>query len=120
MLIIWRGWGILVPLFAFIAFVAAVAATNPVEHQFGLTQNVTTAASFAVAGVLAGLALFLTARKIESKKARVLVDPATNQRVVFRTSAGSFFFIPTRYWAFITPALGLAMAVMGMLPKSPL
>ncbi len=119
MIIIWSGWGILVPLFAFLAFVVTAVGSTPAEQQFGLAHNVAVAASFGGSGVLAGLALFFIARAIEAKKARVLVDPATNQQFRFRKTAGSFFFIPTRYWAFITPLLGLGMAAAAMTSKTP-
>src|SRR5258708_4194716 len=65
----------------------------------------------ATIGILVGASLFFMARQIEGKKARVLVEEGTGRRVVFRRSAGSLFFVPTRYWAFISTGLWLWMAI---------
>lgn len=106
MIIIWSGWGIQVPLYVVVAFFAAMFATTPLH----LAENLAMAISFGLTGAIAGGAVYFTARWIESKPGRVLIDAATQQSFEVKPSAGSFFFIPTRFWAFIIPLLGFLAA----------
>jgi hypothetical protein len=115
--IVWRGWGLLVPVFAFGALMLG-AVVEGSGLTFGLTKQQAIYFGEVIGSLIAGGALFFIARKIESVPGRVLVDPATNQRVVFKKSAGSFFFIPTRYWAFILPGLMVALVVVVALSPS--
>jgi hypothetical protein len=105
-MIVWSGWGIMVPVFNVLAFFLGAILIG----QAHLDTKITEAAGLALWGVLAGVAIYFSARAIESKKGRVLIDEATQRRIVFKPSAGSFFFIPTRYWAFINPAAGVLLA----------
>jgi hypothetical protein len=66
------------------------------------------------AGLVAGLGSFLFARQVEKGEGRAFIDEATQQRIVVRKHAGSLFFIPTRYWAYVAPVLGIALAVLMM------
>jgi len=76
--------------------------------------------AFITSGLLAGVGSFFLARKIESGEARAFIDEKTQQRIVVRKSAGSLFFIPTRYWAYVAPVLGILFAVLVMMnPSSP-
>lgn len=111
MLIIWSGKGILVPLFVVVAFFLCMFIVTPLHLQGGLQS----AAAVSLAGVVAGAALFFTTRAIESKEGRVFIDAATNERFTVRPNAGSFFFIPTRYWSYIVAVLGVAIAVAAMI-----
>jgi hypothetical protein len=74
-----------------------------------------------VGGLISGLGAFLLARRIEGGEGRVLIDEATGQRIVIRPRAGSLFFIPTRYWAYVMPVLAIAVAarVMTTPPVDP-
>lgn len=115
MFIVWSGWGILVPVLNFLAFVGFLftsEALRPLRPAgaFGAAVNPMLAG---VWGLLAAGALFAIARKLEAHEPRVLVDQKTGQQVVFRRSAGSFFFVPTRYWAIITAVLWVALAILG-------
>jgi hypothetical protein len=108
MLIIWSGWGILVPLLNVVGLFASVALIG----LLGLSPAQSAPATTALWGVLSGLAVFFVARLIENKPGRTFIDAATDQRFTVRPSAGSFFFIPTRVWAFITPVVGVTLAVL--------
>lgn len=102
MIMVWSGWGIQVPLYVVLAFFLAMFGLSPLH----LSEDMGMAASVALAGALAGGAIYFTARWQESKPGRDFIDAATNERFTVKPSAGSFFFIPTRYWAFIIPLLG--------------
>lgn len=107
MIIVWRGWGILVPVFLIIAFVAATAIRN----MIGGPTTAVTCLVFTLTDVAAGLAIWFAARALEARPGRVLVDKQTGREVKFGASAGSFFFIPTRYWAFLSVGLGLVVGL---------
>lgn len=110
-MIIWSGWGILVPLYAVIGMVVGVASTS----AFGVPSPWDGAIGFTLAGAVAAAATFFTARKLDAREGRVLLDERTGQRVLLKPSAGSFFFIPTRYWTWI---LGGAGVIFGALMAS--
>ena len=106
--IIWRGWGIIVPGLIFAAFVLEVMLEGVVGRQIFHTYRGLDAA---VVGVTAGLAIWFIARAIENRPGRIFIDKASGREIKVGANAGSLFFIPTRYWAFITAGLGLAAGV---------
>ena len=109
-MIIWSGWGFLVAVFYVVGFLIGM----PVGSMVSDDPNTATAVSFVCAGLLAGLGSFLFARQIEKGEGRAFIDEATQQRIVVRKHAGSLFFIPTRYWAYVAPVVGIALAVLMM------
>lgn len=110
-MIVWSGWGFLVAVFYVVGYLIGI----PVGSMVSSDPNVATAVSFVIAGLLAGLGSFLLARQIEKGEGRAFIDEATQQRIVVRKHAGSLFFIPTRYWAYAGPVLGIAIAVLVMM-----
>lgn len=109
-MIIWSGWGFLVAVFYVLGFLVGIPVGSLVSND----PNIATAVSFVCAGLLAGLGSFLFARQIEKGEGRAFIDEATGQRIVVRRQAGSLFFVPTRYWAYVAPVLGIALAVLMM------
>ncbi|HWQ87829.1 hypothetical protein [Brevundimonas sp.] len=113
-MIIWSGWGFLVVVFYLVGFLIGI----PVGSLVSADPDTATAVSFICAGLLAGLGSFLLARQIEKGEGRAFIDEATQQRIVVRKHAGSLFFIPTRYWAYVAPVVGIGLAVL-MLATPP-
>jgi hypothetical protein len=109
-MIIWSGWGFLVAVFYVVGFLIGI----PVGSMISDDPNVASGVGFVCAGLVAGLCSFLFARQIEKGEGRAFIDEATQQRIVVRKHAGSLFFIPTRYWAYVAPVLGIALAVLMM------
>lgn len=109
-MIIWSGWGFLVAVFYVVGFLIGI----PVGSMVSDDPNTATAVGFICAGLVAGLGSFLFARQIEKGEGRAFIDEATQQRIVVRKHAGSLFFIPTRYWAYVAPVVGIALAVLMM------
>jgi hypothetical protein len=109
-MIVWSGWGFLVAIFYVVGFLVGM----PVGSMVSDDPNTATAVSFVLAGLFAGLGAFLLARQIEKGEGRAFIDEATQQRIVVRKHAGSLFFIPTRYWAYVAPVLGIGLAVLMM------
>jgi hypothetical protein len=114
MILIWSGWGILVLVF----FIVGGLIGIPIASLFPQEGDVSVAVMMITAGLTAGLGSFFLARKIEGGQGRAFIDEATQQRIVVRPHAGSLFFIPTRYWAYVAPILGIALAVLMMMSPS--
>ena len=113
-MIIWSGWGFLVAIFFLIGCLIGL----PVGALFASDPDASAAATLITGGLIAGLASFLFARKVEGGEGRAFIDEATGQRVVVRRTAGSLFFIPTRYWAYVAPVLTIVLAVVMMMPAT--
>ncbi|MBI2262791.1 MAG: hypothetical protein HYU62_14140 [Caulobacterales bacterium] len=113
-MIIWSGWGFLVIFF----FLLGALIGLPVGALFPTDPDASAAATLIVGGLVAGLCSFLFARKIEGGEGRAFIDEATQQRIVVKRSAGSLFFIPTRYWAYVAPVLAIALAGVMMMPTA--
>ncbi|MDQ0464193.1 hypothetical protein QO010_001974 [Caulobacter ginsengisoli] len=65
-----------------------------------------------ITGALAGAGVWLFHMQMDKQPKRVFVDEATGQRIAVGADAGSFFFIPTKFWAFIVPGLSLVLLLM--------
>jgi len=98
-MIIWSGWGILVPVFVFIAFIGTallgdvVGATN---DQKAIT-----------AMLLASVACWFVGRYLnDPSRGRVLLDEETGESVVVQKSH-TLFWIEVQWWA--VPCLILAV-----------
>jgi hypothetical protein len=100
-MIVWTGWGFVV---AFIAIVGIVVGRGISPNSFTL--------ALALAFLVAGAGTYGLARLLASRGDRVLIDPATNQRVIVRRD--SLFSIPVRFWTWIFLALGVAMMLMAV------
>ncbi len=105
-MLIWRGPGILAGIIMAVAIFGAYAGALEVAPGAPLID----AGAAAAGGVIGGLAIWFLAKALEGGTPRVLVDKATGQEVTVKGDAGSLFFIPTKYWAFITVVGGLALA----------
>ncbi|WP_420469651.1 hypothetical protein [Brevundimonas sp. FT23042] len=114
MILIWSGWGILVLLF----FVVGCVVGIPVASLFPQEGDIGLAVIVIMGGLVCGLGSFFLARKIESGESRAFIDEQTGQRIVVRRNAGSLFFIPTRYWAYVGPIVGIALGVLLMMSPS--
>jgi hypothetical protein len=99
-MIVWRGYGILIILIAGAAFMVGALLIQLTGLKPPFAGAILTAM-----GGLAGVGIFLFAQRIESRPGRILVDKATGREVELKHDAGSLFFVPTRYWAYIVPAM---------------
>ena len=104
----WSGLGFLVPLLAFACFllmeVAVEGATGDTNYYQARLWPM--AAAFALAALFVGV----LANRLDRRQARTLVDEATGERVVLRTSH-TFFFIPVRYWSGILLVTGAGVVL---------
>ncbi len=107
--IVWHGKGFLVAVFAFGFSLAANFLSDSItgsgaywnSHKWPLAISLFVSAS----------ACWFVGRYFDSRKARLLIDPKTGEKVVLRYSH-SFFYIPMMWWG---PILALFGAVaLGM------
>jgi hypothetical protein len=109
-MIIWSGWGIVVILIGAVGLFVGVGAGGALEAwlPYGPAQSI----GAIVGGMLAATGIYFFAQWRESSgEARVFIDEATGQRIEVRPSAGSLFFIPTRFWTWIVLALSAFFAI---------
>ncbi len=98
----------MVPGIGFAAFMLMAVLEGVVGRQVFYSYRGLFAA---VLGVVAGFAIWFITKAIEDKPGRIFIDKATGQEIKVGANAGSFFFVPTRYWAFIVVGLGLLAGV---------
>ena len=109
-MVIWSGWGILVVVFAALGMFVGLGLGSVLPADETLQQII----GWLLGGAAGGAATWFFARWRESKPGRVFIDEQSGQRFEVRPSAGSLFFIPTRYWAFILPGLGVVAALVNV------
>lgn len=104
MLIIWRGYGFLVPLITIlIVGVTSVVFTS----VFKPTQPY----GVCIGAFAAAAALWFAGNSFNSPaKDRVMIDKLTGQEFILKHNH-SFFFIKMQYWAYIVGAIGLFLLV---------
>ncbi|MBE2998839.1 hypothetical protein IDM40_08995 [Nocardiopsis sp. HNM0947] len=101
-MIIWTGWGILVPGFILLG---AAGLGLAAEGTFGGDAGFFGAAT----GILlSAVLIFLVGRKLN--KPEQGFHPKTGEPVVYR-NRHTFFFIPMQYWAAVAAVLGPVMGV---------
>jgi hypothetical protein len=107
-MIIWSGWGIVVVLIGAIGLLVGVSAGS--TFAAWLPHGPAQSLGVMVGGLLASSGIYFFAKWRESGEGRVFIDEASGQRIEVRPSAGSLFFIPTRYWTWIVLALSALFA----------
>ncbi len=120
MIIIWRGWGFVVlPIVIACVIVGGMMGTG--IASLGLAATWANALGTLIATAVGAGGIWIIAQMItRGRPPRRLVDQQTGQEIVIRPDAGSLFFIPTRFWAFIVLALGLLMTVSLAMGHDPL
>ncbi len=101
-MIIWSGWGILVPVvpiiiwFLILLFFQAILPADTYSSYNKLFSD--------LGMLLGGLALWFLGKRLNSAEVRTLFDEKAGERVFLKTNH-SFFFIKMQYWAIIIPLL---------------
>ena len=89
-MIIWRGYGILVPIVAGVAYVLAVLILQAISPQSSSTDPLTKMVGMVVAGACVWQ-----------------VGRAFNRRIPPGHAGHSLFFVPMEYWGLIAAAVGV-------------
>jgi hypothetical protein len=98
-MLIWRGWGFLVAVFAFGASLAMELITESITRDDDFYQR--EAWPLAVAFVVAGVVTWLVGQKLN---ARTAIDETKGQIPPIGGSH-TFFFVPMQYWGVLLIAL---------------
>jgi len=106
MVIFWRGYGPLVILFAILAVVIASYSSNSItnDQHFAATHLWVNGIALVISGVLS----FIVGIRLNGGSGRVLVDPKTRQRLIYKKKH-DIFFIPMQYWAIVVIIVGGCM-----------
>ncbi len=105
-MIIWRGWGILVPIIP-----VAIWFLVPELFKFAMSQTAYSdyfefISAFSI--LLGALALWFLGKKLNGTEGRTLVDEQTGEKVLLRANH-SLFFVNMEYWAIPLALLSLVM-----------
>jgi hypothetical protein len=109
MIFVWSGLGFIVP----IAGVVVLLLSGFITTNLNLAQPWSTALGVVITGIASTL-LWIFTHNVESEIDNVFIEKATGREIVVRRSAGSFFFIPTRYWVYLMPALAAFFGIVAM------
>jgi hypothetical protein len=110
-MLVWQGWGLVVPAVPFLTLVLAQAAA---EAAFGPgTSDQHAAWVVALALLPAAFALHRLGRRL-NRGGRTLVDAATGETVVLRRRH-SFWFVRVEHWGVVLAVAALVFLVTGLL-----
>jgi hypothetical protein len=103
----------MVLLINFAAWLLFAFSLAPFEHKFtGQLANISIVCAIAaICAFAAAGSTYWLAQRIENVPPRILIDKATGREIKVRKSAGSLFFIPVRYWPYLTLALWVLLAL---------
>jgi hypothetical protein len=108
-MIVWRGWGILSMVIAFLALAAGQLTTA--QQAMGMPLNTWTLRWHAAAALLIGAgANFWAGWRLNHRRSRRVVDTSTGRCFVMRTRH-DLFFVPMEYWT-IAFVLGAALLLL--------
>jgi hypothetical protein len=112
-MIIWRRWGILVPVFLFGGLVIAQLLADAIGGPGTYRSN---SLIYGGAGVtVGGILTFLVARWDETRNPpQTLIDKETGAEIVFRTKS-DLFFIPMKFWGLLGIVIGPIAIAAGFL-----
>ena len=106
-MLIWTGWGWLVPVIVFVVSLLTQVTSQEVTGQDQIYQEQPWL--FAMSTLVSGGIVWFLAKYFDKKKGRVVIDKETGQEIMLRSS-DALFFVPLRFWAFILPVIGIVYA----------
>jgi len=112
MFIIWKRWGILVIPIALAGLLLGIPVSLGLI-AVGVPKVLAACLSSVGTSILSGLAIWFSAKGL-TRPPQKLYDKTGREYLISR-DAGSLFFIPMRYWAFIVGGLGILLAVVAVL-----
>ena len=110
-MIIWRGWGFLVAVFAFGASLAMELITESITRDDNFYQR--EAWPLALAFAIAGVITWFLGKTLHERGGRVVIDKATGQELTI-DAKHTFFFVPMHYWGVVLIALAGAVLVWSL------
>jgi hypothetical protein len=111
-MIIWQGFGILIPIVALAVMLTVqlgFEAVIPSEIMKDYSSWFSLANFIAIAAALHGLAILFG----KIGRPRVVIDKETGNEIILKRT-DSLFFVPARFWPFVVLAMG-ALVLLGFL-----
>ena len=108
-MLIWTGWGWLVPVIVFVVSLLTQVTSQAVTGQDQIYKEQSWL--FATSTLVSGIIVWFLGKYFDEKKGRVVIDKETGQEMLLRSS-DSLFFVPLRFWAFILPVIGIVYALV--------
>ena len=108
MYLVWRGAGILTPLFTALGAIAGLMVWS-MTHMAKTYEGGFIGLGIALVG---GGGLWLMAQREYERSGNVHYDAQNDRPVVTGQTSGHFWFIPTRAWAVILGMGGVILAVV--------
>ncbi len=104
-MIVWSGFGFLVPVITFGCLLATEAGIEALyrDNKYYQSHGWPTLAAF----LLAAIIIWPISGILDRRGGRTLVDPATGEQVIIGGSH-TFFYIPMKWWPVVCVALGIA------------
>lgn len=110
-MIIWRKWGILVPVVIFAVLFLMETVVESIAGEGAYQRNQVFQGLALIIG--GGLVWAFAEWEARRNKPRVLVDRETGQEVT-QLNLSDLFFIPLRYWGWLSIVLGIFLAVTSL------
>jgi hypothetical protein len=95
-MIIWRGWGILVPIIPVVLWLFVPQLFESIMSPDAYTEYFRHISAFSI--LLGALTIWFLGRKLNCSEGRTLVNEETGEKVLLKPTH-SFFFINLEYWA---------------------
>ena len=109
-MIIWSGWGILVPVIvigtSLIMEIVTEAAFN--DDSYYQSQSWPLALTLVVSGIL----VWFIGKSLNSKSERVVIDKQTGEELVLNASNHRLFFVKMEYWSPVLLAAAILVLVL--------
>ena len=107
----WSGKGWIVGLCNLVGFAPAILLFLFLPWP---SFDAATAVLFLVWGVASGAAVWFAVRAIEAKAPRELIDAQTGERHIIPADAGTFSWLPAKWWAVINPVFSVVIAGLAL------
>jgi hypothetical protein len=106
-MIIWSGYGIVVPLIVgVVSFLSGVVA--------GFVGEEYAQSGVSIGLILSAVVVWFVGKQLNGRPGRILVDPKTGEEVDLRPATSSLFFIPMQWWAPLIAVAGFALMLGGL------
>jgi hypothetical protein len=107
-MIVWSGYGILVPIITFLSLLLTQLAFDKV---FGLFYYSTHRWSIGVAMIPAAVLCWLLGTYFRKLGAKTVIEKETGREIQLPGASHSFFFIPMHYCGVVLLLIGIALCI---------
>ena len=104
MLLVWRGWGIAIPVIVILIQLAVEQLADQITGSPGFRQMHPWV--WLIGLTLAAVIIWFVGRKLESRPGRTVIDKETQAEYEIKAKH-DLFWIPFKWWAIPLIALGL-------------